>query len=178
MKRPILTTVAASTLAITTAYADQGFSVGASIGSSKIDFDDAGVGFDGSDFGWKIFGRYMFNDNFGIEGGYIDFGKPDDSVFGTNVEIDADGFDLFAVGAIQASQNFDLFGKAGVVSWDADFDSAIATASDDGTDLALGVGGAYSASDQVSFRGEWEWFDVDDTDAVWLLSVGVEYHFN
>ena len=173
-------------LSTTHLYAQPEMAVGVSLGSANIEIDDSGVNFDANDFGWKIFGVYMFNENWGIEGGYIDLGKPDDAiniagVGSVNVEVDANGFELFGVGSFPVSTNVDLFGKAGVIFWDADLSANVAGTgiddSDDGTDFALGVGGRWNASDQFSLRGEWEWFNIDDADSVWMLSVGVEFRF-
>ncbi len=177
MTKTVFAILALSLLAAPLANAEQGISGGVSLGYTTIEVDDAGVSFDGSDIGWKIYGRYMFTDNWGVEAGYVDFGKPDDDILGTNVEVDADGFDLFVVGAVEASPDFEVFGKVGVVFWDADFDVEGFTDSDDGNDLALGIGAAYQATDQFAIRGEWEWFDIEDSDTVWMLSVGGEIRF-
>jgi OOP family OmpA-OmpF porin len=177
MNRLLVMTTALVLAAVPVANAEQGFSAGVSLGYATVEVEDSGLSFDGSAVGWKLFGRYMFTDNWGIEGGYIDFGTPDEDILGVNVEVDANGFDLFAVGAFPTSSNFELFGKLGFVSWDADAKAEGLTDSDDGTDLALGFGGAYKASDQFSIRGEFEWFDIDDTDAVWMLSIGGEVRF-
>ena len=89
---------------------------GASVGSTKIEIDDStsGIEFSGSDVGWKVFGRYMFNDNWGIEAGYVDLGKPDDTIMGVDIEVKADGFDGSLVGAVPVSDTVELFGKTGV----------------------------------------------------------------
>ena len=177
MNRLLVTASALLLAAVPMANADEGFSAGASLGYATVEFDDSGLSFDGSDIGWKVFGRYMFTDNWGVEGGYVSFGEPDDDVLGVDVDIDADGFDFFVVGALPMGEDFDLFGKIGVVRWDADASVEGFSESDDGTDLALGVGGAYKATGQFSIRGEWEWFDIEDSETVWMLSIGGEMRF-
>lgn len=180
MKRLIIAAALGLAFTTTTALAE-GLSVGASVGSSKIEANDLSstIDFDGSDFGWKIFGKYMFNDNWGLEVGYVDFGNPDDTILGVDIDIEVDGVDAFLIGSFPASDSFDLFGKAGYVSWDAEISAPGApTVKDDGSDLALGIGAAFHGSDSFSILGEWEWFDIEDSDAVWMLSVGVEVHFN
>lgn len=165
---------------MTSAALAEGFSVGASVGSSKIEIDDSssGIAFDGSDVGWKVFGKYMFNDNWGLEAGYVDFGNPDDNIMGVDIDIEADGIAAFLIGSYPASESFDLFGKAGYVFWDAEISSpGVPSESDDGSDLALGIGAAFNTSDTFSILGEWEWFDISDSDTVWMLSVGIEVGF-
>jgi opacity protein-like surface antigen len=178
--RTALLLIAALALTFMTSAAfAQGFSVGASVGSSKIEVSEAGISFDGSDVGWKVFGKYMFNDNWGVELGFVDFGNPDDSIFGIPIDIEADGIDAFFIGSFPASDSFDLFGKLGYVAWDAKISSpGVPSESDDGSDLALGIGAAFHTSDTFSILGEWEWFDISDTDTVWMLSIGIQVGFN
>ena len=177
MKKVIIAVAAGLILPVGPVIADEGFSAGASIGTGRIEVDAPGSDFEGDDLGWKAFGAYQFGDHFGIEGGYIDFGEPDDTILGTNIEVELDGFDIFAVGTIHATENFDIFGKAGVIFWDAGISGAGVSDSDDGTDLALGFGGKYKVNDRFGIRGEWEWFDIDDSDTVWMLSIGGEFRF-
>lgn len=50
-------------------------------------------------------------------------------------------------------------------------------ASDDGTALAIGAGISLKVTENVSLRGEAEWFDVDDTDLVWIMTAGFVVQF-
>jgi len=178
--RIVLLTIAALALAfITPAAFAEGFSVGASIGSSKIKVEDSEISFDGSDVGWKVFGKYMFNDNWGVEVGYVDLGKPCDTILDVEIDVEANGIDAFLIGSFPTSDSFDLFGKVGYIAWDAKISSpGVPSESDDGSDLAAGIGAAFHTSDRFSMLGEWEWFDIEDSDSVWMLSIGVEVGFN
>jgi len=160
------------------ASADEGLSLGASYGYAKIDDSADGISFDSDDSGYKLFGNYTFNNGFGIEGGYIDFGKPSDTILGQTVSIDAAGWTLYGVGNLGLSESFDLFAKAGVVSWEADsLLNGMRVDTDDGEDLALGIGARFGAGSALGLRAEFEWFDLDDADAVWMASVGFEFRF-
>jgi OOP family OmpA-OmpF porin len=121
----------------------------------------------------------MFSENFGVEGSWLDFGSLSENIAGlANVEINADGFDLFVVGSFPVSDKFDLFGKAGLLSWDASTKiDGIDAGSDSGEDMALGFGGRFKSGNNFGIRGEYEWFDIKDTDSAWLLSIGLEYSF-
>ena len=48
---------------------------------------------------------------------------------------------------------------------------------DDGEDLALGIGAKWNSSGALGLRAEFELFDIDDADAVWMASVGFEFRF-
>jgi OOP family OmpA-OmpF porin len=160
------------------ANADDGLSLGASYTYVNIKDSDQGFSFDAADTGYKLFGRYMFNNGFGIEGGYIDFGDPHDDLFGQVARIDAEAWSLYGVGALGLSDSFDLFAKAGVISWEADsLIDGVPISVDDGEDLALGIGAKWNSDGAFGLRAELEWFDVDDVDAVWMASVGFELRF-
>jgi OOP family OmpA-OmpF porin len=166
------------TLTAGPAIAEQGFSAGASIGHSTVELRESGLSADFDSVGYKVFAGYMFNDNFGFEGGWVDFGSADENILGSNVEINTDGFDLFAVGAVPVSDSFDLFAKAGFLSWDvgASIDG-FDLGSDSGEDLALGFGGRFKTRSGFGLRAEYEWFDIPDTDSAWMLSIGFDYAF-
>jgi len=157
--------------------AREGFYAGAGAGLAHIKIDESGVDFDSDDLGWKLFAGYRFNEYFGVEGGYVDFGDQSDSFAGTNVKVDADGLDLYAVGFLPVAEDWDLFGKVGFIAWNADVKAFGQTEDDDGEDLALGAGAAWHVNETFALRAEFEWFDIDDTDEVWLLSLGGAFKF-
>jgi len=178
MKILLVATTTALCMTAGIASADSGFTVGASAGYSKIKDSEGGLSFDANDIGWKAFGTYMFTNGIGIEGGYVDFGKPDASIFGSNLAIDAGGWNLYAVGSLPLSERFDLFAKAGAIRWDADsIVDGVNVGSDSGTVLALGLGGRWNISDSLGFRSEFDWYDVSEADSVWMVSVGLEFRF-
>ena len=178
MKNLVITSLVLFIFAAGNAVADPGFSLGASVGYTKVEDSDPDFAFDASDTGYKVFGAYTFNNNFGIEGGYIDFGAPSDDILGLTGKIDARGWNLYGVGNLPLSQSFDLFAKAGVVSWDADsFVNGLPVDTDDGTDLALGIGARLNVGSSLGIRTEFDWFDISDADQVWMVSLGVEFRF-
>lgn len=161
-----------------TAAAAEGLSLGASYGFANIKDSEQGFSLDASDTGYKLFGRYMFSNGFGIEGGYIDFGNPDDDFLGQTAQIDAEAWNLYGVGTLGLSESFDLFAKAGFISWEADsFLNGVPVGFDDGEDLALGIGAKFGSESGLGLRAEFEWFDVDEADAVWMASLGLEFRF-
>ena len=171
------------------AFADSGFYVGGSIGSGTISADvpDVNLGgdlsFDEDDFAWKAYGGYNFDlavIDLGIEGGYVDLGSPSGSFLGQNVQISATGWDAFGLAGIELGP-VGVFVKAGVISWDADFVADVAgfgliTDSDSGSDPAYGAGLRFSLG-SFEIRGEYELFDIDGSDDVYLLSAGLVWTF-
>jgi len=160
------------------ANADEGLSLGASVGYVNIEDSDPGFDFDANDTGYKLFANYEFANRLAIEGGYIDFGNPEDLLLGLPGEIDASGWNLYGVGNLPLSDGVDLFAKAGIVNWEADsIIDGILVDTDDGTALALGLGARWKVGDSFGFRAEVDWFDIDEADSVWMASIGFELRF-
>jgi Outer membrane protein beta-barrel domain len=155
--------------------ADNGFYFGGSVGQSSIEIDDVdsltGDDFKGDDTAFKLIVGIRPLDWLGFEVSYVDFGQPDDSVAGTRIETEGDGFSGFAVGFL-ALGPVDLFAKVGGLSWD----SKIAAEDLDGTDLAYGVGAQFRFL-SLAVRGEYEIFDIDATDDANMFSIGLTYTF-
>jgi len=156
--------------------------IGASVGQSYIEVNTGDplipVNFDEEDFGWKAMIGYEFDlpINLGVEASYVDFGAPSGDVVGTQIEVDANGFAGFG------TVGFDLgplgvFGKLGVISWDADLTiDGFDAGSDDGTDTAYGVGVKFGLG-SVDIRGEYEIFDIEGSEDVAMLSIGIVWSF-
>ena len=170
---------------------ESGLYVGGSVGQASVgDIDiDGGEGFgnidfDGDETGYKLFVGYNFGVipliDLAIEGGYRDLGKPDETIEGVNLEVDATGFDLFGLVGVNLGP-VGIFAKAGAIMWDADVTASLAgigseSAGDDGTDLAYGIGARLKFG-SLEVRAEYEMFDIDAADDVDFLSAGVAWTF-
>jgi OOP family OmpA-OmpF porin len=161
--------------------ADNGIYLGGSIGQSGVEFDESFEGenlsFDASSTGFKAIAGWRFLDWLAVEGNYVDLGSGDDTIDGTRIESDINGFSLSAVGFLPVGP-VDLFARAGAINWNADVDvpSFDLSASDDGTDLTYGVGVQFRVW-SLSLRGEYEVFDIDGPDNVDMFSLGVTWTF-
>lgn len=165
-------------LLTTNSFADERLTLGATIGYVNIEDDSTDFDFDADDTGYKFFANYTFSSNLAIEGGYVDFGSPEDIVAGLPGEIDASGWNLYGVGNLPLAGDVDLFAKAGIIAWEADsIIDGFLVDTDDGTDFALGFGGRWASSEAFGVRAEVDWFDIDEADSVWMASVGIEFRF-
>lgn len=159
--------------------ADNGFYLGASVGQSNIkDRDDlSGLSLDSDDTGFKVIAGFRPLDFLAVEVNYVDFGKPDDTVAGTNVQVDANGIDAFGVLFFSPVPLFDLYAKAGVISWDAKATvQNLGSVDDSGTDFAWGAGAQFRLG-SLAIRGEYEKFEIGAIDDVNMLSLGVTWTF-
>ncbi len=166
--------------------AETGFYIGGNVGNAGVELDFADEGFDlpdfdEDDFAWKVFGGYNFGlagpIDLGIEGGYVDFGAPSGTVLDVPVEIDPTGWNIFGVGGFELGP-VGVFAKLGYVAWD--IEAAVAdvnVGSDDGSDLAWGVGARFNLA-SIEVRGEYESYDIEDADRVDMISVGIAFYFD
>jgi len=178
MKHTSVALLGLAILCTAPAFADEGLSLGASVGYVNIEDNEPGFDFDASDTGYKLFAKYEFANHLAVEGGYIDFGKPEDTVLGLPGAIDASGWNVYAVGNLPLSESVDLFAKAGIVAWEADsIIDGILVDTADGNDLALGFGASWDAGESLGIRAGVDWFDIDEADSVWMASVGLELRF-
>ncbi len=151
--------------------------VSAFIGQSEADIAD----FNDDDTSYRIGGGFRVNENFAVEGYYVDYGAAEETYpsppFGEGtVTVEATAFLFQAVGLFPVSPAVDLYGKAGLAIWDGElcdddpdpffgkqcFD-------DDGTDLVFGFGGNFDISKQVTLRAEYEMTEFDDLDVTTIM---------
>ena len=152
--------------------ADNGIYIGGSIGQANVEVEDDIADFDGDDTGFKVIAGIRPLDFLGFELNYVDLGAPEEG----GVEVDATGIDAFAVGFLPLPL-VDLFAKVGVVSWDSSVSvEGVEVVDDSGEDLAYGVG-AQARFGSIAVRAEYEIFDIDDTDDVNMLSLGLTWTF-
>ena len=178
-KTTIIAAIAASCglFSLPALSADNGFYLGASVGESSVQFDDANLNFDASATGYKAIAGWRFLDWLAVEGNYVDLGSGEDKVIGEKVKSDVNGLSLSAVGFLPVGP-VDLFARVGAINWNADVNAPDLDlkSSDDGTDLAYGIGAQFRVW-SLSIRGEYERFDISNADTVDLISVGVTWTF-
>jgi len=137
-----------------------GFSAGVAAVRAPVSLEESGTLVDGDSSGWRVHGTYMFNKNFGIEAGLSKFGSPNDSTLPSDMHVDTESYDVYAVAAYPLGNNGALIAKAGYVAWDSETEvNDTNTAHQTSTDLALSFGGQYDMTEQFAIRAEMEWFD-------------------
>jgi OOP family OmpA-OmpF porin len=189
MKRLLTASILAASLASGAAFAQVGPYVGASLGGSHYSIPDvegidlcAFASCDTSDFGFKVFGGYMFTPYIGAELQYVNYGKATASLAGYNLEVKSSGVGGFLVAQYPVDA-FRVFGKIGFAYVDSKASSTIpgvGSESDNATNFAWGIGAAYMVNKNVGVRLEYEqakWEIQGTSDTVGLWSIGVQYHF-
>ena len=187
---------------------DSGWYVGANIGQSRAKIADdritakllngnlvtTSISENNRDHGYKIFGGYLINKNFAIEGGYFDLGEFGFKALtlptGTlNGNIKLKGLNLDAVGILPLTEKFAAFGRVGMNYAHAK-DSFSGTGSVSvlnpnpskyDTNYKFGVGLQYALTESIGIRAEAERYRIDDAIGnkgdINLLSLGLVYRF-
>lgn len=172
-------TIAALTLSLASLpalAADNGFYIGAGAGQGAVEVQESGFDFDGDDTAYKIIAGFRPLDFFAVEVNYIDLGTAEDTVGGVNIQADTSGVDAFAVLFLPISA-VDLFAKAGFISWQQDVSvSGFGSVDESGEDLAYGVG-AQVRFGSLAGRLEYERFEIQDTNTVDMISLGLTWTF-
>lgn len=162
MKKIVLVGMA-STLISASAFAAGPF-VEAAVGSTKFNVNGAsGWNMNDRDTSFGVLGGYMVNDNFGLEGGYLDLGKVSGSITGNlsgnlygrallvngtiTAKGDAKGWVLGVRGDLPINDKFSLNGRVGIYNWDSDVNVSVSAA---GTWGGTAIAAAGSASQSFS----------------------------
>ena len=176
--RKLLPATVLSALFLTPLASYAGGYIGVGFGQADSDFDTESVVFlsgpvtdtDESDTSFKVFGGNQVNENIAFEFFYMDLGEASATASGDTYKSEVTGLGVSLLAGGKVGQNFSLFGKVGLMLWDADVTVDVAgvgsgSASDDGTDLLFGVGAKYDFSDKAAVRLEYELIDIDNFDA-------------
>ena len=178
MRRIVLPLLAACLLLPALVHAQAKTYIGGSIGASfydtsieHVDYDDFKL--DGEEFAWKIFGGVRTMTFLSVEGGYVNFGKIQNTEDMVDLESKTTGWDLFAVGNLTAGP-IDIFGKAGILWWRSDAKIDEAPFEVTGNDFMWGLGGALRLGG-LGIRAEFERVELEGDDTLMMLSAGVTF---
>jgi len=192
MKRILFAT--ALVVATPTFAADNGFYGAFDIGQGKMsDITDQGVTLSAENTTpFRLGVGYQFNQNFGLEGSYTDFGKSNitASVLGIGLsagDVKANSTGIAAIAYLPVSDTIELFGKVGYNSTkmtltpSAVFAAAGATTSSSTkSKAAFGLGVKFNINKQVALRAQYEDFGSfgdTPTTKVTAITIGATYAF-
>jgi len=190
MKKSICASATALVLMSAQAMAaETGFYAGVGGGVFGVDADvdldeEITSSFDEDDTGFRAFGGWNFTKNFAAELGYLDGGTANGTIGDIDVDgaeadidLDASGVDLSFVGTLPLGDRFFVFGRAGLIAWDADLDAVITfddgeggteteeiSASDSGEDPLYGAGFGVNFGENAAVRVEYTFYDLGDVD--------------
>ncbi len=168
-------------LATGTATADGGPYLGASIGATTIDENFDGVRLDTNSTAYRFVGGVQFGDLLGLEVGYQDFGDLDETIVigpvSSLTRLSAKGWTFGGTLGVPITDQFSLFGRAGVFFWDAEVivdGFSIDVPEDDNP--YYGAGARVDVSPNLTLVGDWSRYELDDVDTD-VISIGFHYYF-
>ncbi len=154
--------------------------LGLNVGSTdqKLRVDGFGSRTD-SNTGVKLYGGYGFNENFGLEAGFVDFGKGRLNSASSKPQ----ALYLAATGTLPVNDQFSLFAKAGLAASRTKLQAPGYSRSENRATPVIGVGAAFNFSPNVAMVVEYEDFGkVAKKDGfnikANMASVGVRYKFD
>lgn len=136
---------------------------------------------DQGDVAYNIYAGSYFNNNFGFEFGYTDFGRVNRAGGSTK----ADGINLSLIGKLPVGSSFNLLGKVGTTYGRTDVSSAagsgVTAGSDSGFDWSYGVGAEFAFNPQWSavlqYDEHYLKFAGGSRDRVSATALGLRYGF-
>lgn len=166
-----------------TFYAPGSRYFGLNIGQSDFSLPNGAGGFgsDNKDTSYNIYGGTYFNNNFGVELGYTDFGK----INRGGGQTDAEGINLSLVGRLPLSNAFNLLGKVGTTYGRTRVSAApasgLATGSESDWGLSYGIGAEWAFTPALSAVVAWDEHNLKfvgtGKDRVSTASLGLRYRF-
>jgi len=164
-------------------YRTDGFYLGVGGGVSVIEMQAGPIQVDSDDLATKLTVGYRIQKDFSrlginlaIEGAYLDLGVVTDQSLGSTFDLEVDGLNLYAVAFFPIMDRWDIFGKAGIYSWDADLKvEGVTIDNDSDTDLAGGFGVSFNTATAFGVRVDIESFDM--LDGAWATTISGIYHF-
>ena len=164
-------------------YAPGSRYLGLNVGKSDFSLPNGTGAFpsDNKDTSYNIYGGSYFNNNFGVELGYTDFGK----INRAGGQTEAEGINLSLVGRLPLSNSFNLLGKVGTTYGrtrvSASPASGIATGNQTHWGMSYGVGAEWAFTPALSAVLAWDEhnlsFPGSGNDRVSTTSLGLRYRF-
>ncbi|MBW8720568.1 MAG: outer membrane beta-barrel protein [Polaromonas sp.] len=139
-------------------YAPGSRYLGLNIGQSDFSVPNGAGAFpsDNKDTSYNIYGGSYFNNNFGVELGYTDFGKMNRG----GGQTEAEGINLSLVGRLPLSNSFNLLGKLGTTYGRTRVSalpaSGLATGNQSDWGLSYGIGAEWAFTPAVSAVLAWD----------------------
>jgi predicted porin len=154
----------------------QGGYVSAYVGSSTA---DDGV-FAERDTSFRVGVGYRVNPNLAVEFSFADYGKPSGVELGIPLTLDTSATIFQVVGIAPITPYMEFYGKIGIAMWSMDGCIPAGCVTDDGTDLAMGLGMSFALNPNTSVHIEYEtatfdYLGVDVDMTTWM--VGMSFRF-
>ena len=180
MKKLLLQSMIFTALAapvVSWAGGDSGFYVGGSVGQSSVTPEDVDAGIDDDSSAYKLvlgynLGLVPFID-LAVEADYRDFGSFKNS--DGSAEADLTTIDLYGLAGFDVDP-IGLFAKLGYSNADGEFKYSDGKFDESDSDVTYGVGAKFQLG-SLAIRAEYESFEFEGLDDLYMFSAGAVYTF-
>jgi len=161
-------------MSATPAMAMDGFDTGSVyVGAGGGRAENKDLNNDKDNGAWKAFVGYDFNKVFALEAGYVDLGETSAGP----IRAESKGPEIVGIVSFPLTDNFGLFAKGGVHRLEVKRTTlGVFSSTDRETDATYGAGLKFGFNKNVSLRGEWERFEMDNNDND-LISASLVFNF-
>jgi len=179
MQKQILAALLGAALAMPLAAQAEGSYVKLGVGESEY---KNGIGNENETAASLAYG-FSFDKNFGVEVGYINFGKYKDGDANYSISLQRQAFYIAGVGSVPFTDAFSAFAKLGVAAnkYEGSFVSGDFSASEKVTKTRsmFGLGLAYNFTKEIAGTLEYQYFGKvgEDKIKVSAITAGVRYDF-
>lgn len=157
----------AATPASARVVGDTGFY--ASLGYTQYDVEEIDVG------GATLRAGYKFHPNFGVEGeATVGIQGDEADALGTPVDVELENqFGVYGIGFLPVSDNFEVFGRVGYATIDAEASLGGFTAGTEDEGVGLGAGINWGITENFGIRAEYTRLEASDDDNEGVNAYGV-----
>ncbi len=158
-------------------YADESIYVSAAIGNTdleeSIDFpiDDDATAF-------RMGFGYEFGNDIAVEASYVNLGEFTGNTGFNNIGIsgEVEGLALSAVFRLPLTNRLSATARGGVMAWESEVVTPAFREKFDGDDVFYGLGLEADFSEHFAITGEWQRYELDDSEAD-VLFLGAQFRF-
>jgi OmpA-OmpF porin, OOP family len=185
MKKQLFAVVVGAALAFPLFAQAEGAYVGGNIGRAELKAGGDGFGKENKT-SFKAYAGYDFTANFGVEGGYVGFGKVKGNDGTESSSGDTSALYAAVTGTLPLNEQFSLLAKVGITRNETkikiDDTNFHFSSTENKTSALIGVGGAYNINKNLSAVAEYEHFGKtlqlgDSHIKASQFSVGLRYKF-
>lgn len=158
-------------------YADESVYVSAAIGSTSLD-ESTDFPIDDDATAFRLGLGYSFGNDIALEANYVNLGEfTGNTGFNNNgISGEVDGLALSAVFTLPLTNSLSATARGGIMAWESEITTPAFRQKRDGDDVFYGLGLEASFTENFVITGEWQRYELDDSEAD-VLFIGARFTF-
>ena len=158
-------------------YADESIYVSAAVGNTDLD-ESIDFPIDDDATAFRLGLGYSFGNDIALEANYVNLGEFTGNTGFNNIGIsgEVEGLALSAVFTLPLTDRWSATARGGVMAWESEVTTPAFRQKTDGDDVFYGLGLEANFSENFAITGEWQRFELDDSEAD-VLFIGARFKF-